>query len=297
MLATRAPRRGDLPGLSSDSYAAGAMVRSLDIGNGITPVWRGGGPRSWQPWAPRPRSGRQPFLAAAFDLETPREAFIPGSLDDLDLGGCAIEGRLHPFGYERQDTVEWVRQRPHIRRLVLRETLWYPSFDGFVLEDCTWEGLRTSQKPALVLDGCSFKHLTLKGFIGRLWIRERWDQSLPERRADTPEVDRALNAFYDDVDWALDIREAELGFFDISGVPVEKIRFDPETAAILRREQADHEKLLKVPHVEYTGFPNDAMVLRRTRFPACLLVASRRSKDFDYCRRAIAALRKAKLVE
>jgi hypothetical protein len=81
-----------------------------------------------------------------------------------------------------------------------------------------------------------FRHVTLRGTITSLKINDA-----PHPLA-TPEMrDRFLqdaNAFYESVDWALDITEAKLSTFEVAGIPPRLIRFDPKYALLVTREAA-----------------------------------------------------------
>jgi len=80
--------------------------------------------------------------------------------------------------------------------------------------------------------GAFFEETVLSGAIGRLMI----SPSLPPGLFSV-EVQGAFDedreAFYDGVDWALDIQEAVFKEFQVEGIPVNKIRRDPETQVVV----------------------------------------------------------------
>lgn len=104
-----------------------------------------------------------------------------------------------------------------------------------VFEDVWIENLKTNG--LLQTWGSVFKHVTLKGRLGRLMF----SQAIAPSRA-TLEQQRTFDevnaAFYDNVDWAMDIREAEFEECDIRSVPAGLIQRDPETQVVVKRSNA-----------------------------------------------------------
>jgi hypothetical protein len=109
-----------------------------------------------------------------------------------------------------------------------------------ILEDVTIEDLTTGSA-TLVVSNCLFKHVTLKGKLDTLFIK-----------ATDPRVDP--KKYYAEVDWALDIREAEFHDIDLRGVPPELVRRDPETQiAIWRRDAMKTDRWQKIPFDVWQG--------------------------------------------
>lgn len=104
-----------------------------------------------------------------------------------------------------------------------------------VFEDVTVDGLATSN--LLILWCPLFKHVTLKGKIGNIKVNlhvDGMDHSLEMQRP----FDLARTQFYETVDWALDISQAQFKEFDLQGVPARLIRRDPATQVVVTREKA-----------------------------------------------------------
>jgi len=108
--------------------------------------------------------------------------------------------------------------------------------NGAVVEDTIIDGLGTSARTHLLVFGAVFKHVTLRGKLGTLISRPYThlfdDEGHPER---DDQFKQANAAYYAQVDWALDIREAEAAELTLIGVPANLIRRDPATQAVVRR--------------------------------------------------------------
>ncbi|HEX9270068.1 MAG TPA: hypothetical protein VF998_09505 [Candidatus Limnocylindria bacterium] len=152
------------------------------------------------------------------------------TIEDLRLEPCQFtQGSARDTTFRRIELVDCRCWAAHL-------------FDP-VLEDCTVTGLRMSLGPGggrtqpLFVWGGWAKHLTLSGRIGGLvwnppvdW-RAEWDLAGLQ----------AVRRAYVDVDWALDIRNAEFtavpGFR--FGPPGRLIRRDEETQPLVTRKKAD----------------------------------------------------------
>jgi hypothetical protein len=84
--------------------------------------------------------------------------------------------------------------------------------------------------------GAVFKHVTLRGKIGRIMLTPYVMPSIA-----TPEQQRTFEQnnvdYYATVDWALDISEAQAEEIDIRRVPARLIRRDSETQMVIKREK------------------------------------------------------------
>jgi hypothetical protein len=105
-----------------------------------------------------------------------------------------------------------------------------------VCEDILVDGFATSGQPFQTW-AAAFRHVEFRGNIGDLMLSNVLlaGLGLPSEQG---AFDRANSAFYQDVDWALDIRRAEFEDLEIRGVPARLIRRDPETEVIITRERA-----------------------------------------------------------
>lgn len=104
-----------------------------------------------------------------------------------------------------------------------------------IIEDALIDGLSTGHLHSW---GTVFQHVTLRGHIGPIMLSNKVFPTQP-----TAKVDQAFAsanaAYYANVDWALDIREAEFeDDVDLRGVPGHLIRRDPETQVLVTRTKA-----------------------------------------------------------
>jgi hypothetical protein len=157
---------------------------------------------------------------------------------------------------------------------------------GVRFEDVTVDGLSTKHQG---LGGCLFKHVTLKGKVGPIL-------TTPVNRGVPEDTRAAMNAamvdYYKDVDWALDISEAELSDSDFYMVPGDLVRRDPETQFLLRREviAPAKDQLPVGPNIAASRFDS-------TPFDSIVAVVGRRSKNFARDLEEFEQIRKAGLAE
>lgn len=104
-----------------------------------------------------------------------------------------------------------------------------------IIEDVLVDGLRT--RGTLLIHGAVFKHVTLRGKIGRIMISATAGGGIP-RAAEQRAFDEANAVYYAGVDWALDIREGIFEDVDLRGVPGKLILRDPETQVLITRAKA-----------------------------------------------------------
>ncbi len=169
------------------------------------------------------------------------------------------------------------------------------ALDSAIVEDILVENLETHGQ-LLQTWGAVFKHLTLKGKIGRVMLSPliAAASGKPHEQA---AFDQANADYYADTDWALDIREAEFKECDIRGIPAKLIRRDPETQAVVTREKAllGIHKKLHMPKTFWSGWID--LFLEEGRDQDVVLVASKRDKDFKYLLEGLRHLRDAGVAE
>lgn len=155
-------------------------------------------------------------------------------------------------------------------------------------EDVTVDGLSLARLHWF--SGCVFKHVTLKGRIGPL-------MTIPVNEGIEAGVRTAFNAaieeYYRDVDWALDISEAEFSDADFYMVPGHLVRRDPETQFLLRRDVVEKTQGAELP--AYAGIAVSRF--EATPFDSLVTVAPRRSKHFARYLEELEYLRRAGLAE
>jgi hypothetical protein len=196
-------------------------------------------------------------------------------LDRVKFVGCVLGQQDDPeFGFVVSD-VTATRCRTDNCRV-----------QGVRFEDVTVDGLATKHQD---LGGCLFKHVTLKGKVGPI-LTTPVNRGLPEEiRA---AMNAAMIAYYEDVDWALDISEAELSDSDFYMVPGDLVRRDTETQFLLRRDVITPamDQLPVGPSIAASRFES-------TPFDSIVAVVGRRSKNFARDLEEFEQVRKAGLAE
>jgi hypothetical protein len=122
-------------------------------------------------------------------------------------------------------------------RNITRHACWVK---GLAIEDVQIDRLKSGGDMPLFLHACVFRHVTLLGGITGFKINLDLTQ---HRGVDADENDRkaweAANvAYYQHVDWALDISKAKFTSMPtFEAVPGSLIRRDPQTQVLLRRSE------------------------------------------------------------
>lgn len=138
--------------------------------------------------------------------------------------------------------------------------------------------------------GALYRNVKLSGRLGSVILHGMPNLS-------TPAEDRAAywqrcDAYYTDVDWALDISAAEFFYFEVRAraVPAHLIIRDPETQAIIPADSMHNARFGKIP----LG-PQVLAMIEKWRFGSqgdLLIVAPKRNKDvFAEVMRDISVLR------
>jgi hypothetical protein len=155
-----------------------------------------------------------------------------------------------------------------------------------IAEDCVVDTVwfhRGIWGPQLVA-GCAFKHVVIRGNVTgglRFGISREWHRtSPPPPIADDPFY-KANAAYYAEVDWALDISEANFTDVEMSwcDIPARLIRRDPETQVVATRES--------VTRGDWRAACGDSPLwvgierFLNAGLPDTVLVAGRRSKRFE----------------
>ncbi len=107
---------------------------------------------------------------------------------------------------------------------------------GGIIEDVLVENFKTAKM--FHTWGTVFRHVTFKGKIGRVMLSDLFEMPFKGNITSVQRAFEKANAqYYSEVDWALDIREAEFDDFDCRGVPSRLVRRNPETQMMLTRER------------------------------------------------------------
>jgi hypothetical protein len=158
------------------------------------------------------------------------------------------------------------------------------SLAGVAIERCDLDGLGRAGPSPCFLFACVFNEVRLRGRLTALKINVEYSML-----GDDPAVQAAWNgairAFYKDVDWALDISEAQFTSApSLEAVPGHLVRRDPARQVLVRREALDGRDIRALPHAVALEW-----FLERSPFDSVVLVGScetaRRQKDLDGLRR------------
>ena len=161
-----------------------------------------------------------------------------------------------------------------------------------IFEDVTVSGLVTAN--LFQLWGPAFRHVVLRGKIGRVMISNIHSTlaSRPEQRA----FQQANRDFYADVDWALDIAEAQFEEADLRGVPGELVRRDPDSQVVVRRDRLLDGRW-RTLDLRGTWWATSLQGMLDDGIESEVLVAPTRDPDFDRLRRGLLILRDEGIAE
>jgi hypothetical protein len=157
-------------------------------------------------------------------------------LEDVAIRGCRFAMFQHPVQRELAD-------RPVLRRISVERCHFTASEVGpFILEDSMVDTIwfhRGKWGPQQ-LAGCAFKHVVIRGPVrgGLRFVASRdwWRHHILEPATSDATV-IANERYYAEVDWALDISEAEFTGVEMyrSGIPARLVRRDPDTQVVVTR--------------------------------------------------------------
>ncbi len=168
------------------------------------------------------------------------------------------------------------------------------SVDTGIIEDVLVENLKTYGLFQIWMS--AFKHVKIQGHIGRIMI----SYHVPPIAGWTTEVDQAFeNAnkkYYENVDWALDISQAEFRECDIRGLPVNLVRRDPETQVIVTRKKAIEGAWQEI-YLDDTHWREAIEFFLEREDPATILVAPKRANNFRNLLEGLNRLRDAGVAE
>lgn len=153
-----------------------------------------------------------------------------------------------------------------------------------VLEDVTLHNLKRHGASPLFFWGCVFKHVKLSGSLSGIKI----NRSAGPLHPDQQKWDAATVAFYDTVDWALDISDAKFkGGCTFESIPGHLIRRNPETQVLVTRDKLNASDWRRL---QYDGTSIDiglSWFLSESLFHSVVLVAR---SDFKWAKRDLAVL-------
>lgn len=167
------------------------------------------------------------------------------------------------------------------------------ALEAAIVEDVLVDSLKTNG--LLQTWGAVFKHVTLRGKIGRVMISPAvatGTATPAQQRA----FDEANAAYYAGVDWALDIREAEFEEGEIQRVPARLIRRDPRTQVVVKREKAMQGTWRQLD-LSRTHWATSLEFLLERGDPDVVLVAPKRHRKYRDLLDGLKALRDAGVAE
>lgn len=172
--------------------------------------------------------------------------------------------------------------------------------ESAIIENVLVDGLKTSD--LLQTWAAVYKHVTLKGKIGRIMISPflATGGTTPKKQiivqAQKQAFDEANDNYYRTIDWALDISQAEFKEADIRGVPARLILRDPETQVVVTRQKALQGGWQELDLEEtWWGLAIDHMLEREE--PDIVLVAPKRHRNFKRLLEGLNLLREAGVAE
>lgn len=197
-----------------------------------------------------------------------------------------------PFVYPRHPKARAVVRNVRLTNCTVGE----PLLGTIAVEDCIVENLKT---PGLfMVYGAVFKRVVLRGRFGGIMFNE-YLPGTPEKKGEARTkalFARADEAYYEHVDWALDISEAEFRSCDFRYVPGHLVRRDPATQGLVWRDsllQHDWMNLVLPASAWHAGLK----MFMESKLPSTVLVAGKRHPKFKQQLEELKQLRELGIVE
>jgi hypothetical protein len=212
-------------------------------------------------------------MIEGLEFEGQRDRTLPKTLDNVILNRCSFVACVYGA----------TAKTPAERRLIKNVTLVdckaaaNCSLGPVILEDVDITNFATGG--VCIAWGAAYKHVRLRGQCGQLML-----SFLPTPVHSNEKIQQFRDAdakFYAEVDWALDISQAECHELDIRCVPARLIRRDQETQVVVRREKvAATEGIWRC--LDLSGTPWLASLENMLQWGLAdkVLVAPKRSKAF-----------------
>jgi hypothetical protein len=199
---------------------------------------------------------------------------------------CNLPNRSTPVGWNKVSNVH-LADASH----------WNCSVTGTAFEDVSLHNLKRTGDAPLFLWGCVFRHVKLSGRLSAIKINKAIGPG-PAFDAIQPEWESAASKFYADVDWALDISEAQFpGGVTFEAVPGHLIRRNPDSQVLVTR------KALSAADIDSLDFDKTAInialswFLRGSMFDSVVIAARSDSKWAKRDRAVLNMLRSEGLAE
>jgi hypothetical protein len=208
------------------------------------------------------------------------------TLGDVTLERCTFKGCVFGCGVERP------AERGKIHNVVARDcTVYRCSIETAIIEDVTLENLRVGL--GFTIRAAAYRHVKFRGDCRGVQLTELIP--VPDDRERIVSFHRANVAFYEGVDWALDISEVD--YVGVAcWVPARLIRRDPERQVVVRREKVDAMRATFVAMAErYPGLPLINMGL--WDLDEMIVSVSKRAKNFKELMEGLQELRDTGLAD
>jgi hypothetical protein len=156
------------------------------------------------------------------------------------------------------------------------------SLYGVAIERCELDGLKRAGPSPLYLFACVFDRVRLAGRLAAIKINPEYDMLECHPAAQARWV-AAMRAFYEGVEWALDISEAAFGSApSLEAIPGHLVRRDPSRHVLVRREALAGRDIRSLPGHHAAALE---WFVERSPFDSVVLVGSceqaRRQRDLD----------------
>jgi hypothetical protein len=221
-----------------------------------------------------------------------------GCVSDLDFDHCA-------FCHCRAAAEEDPARRIEIRRVRLHNCRACDcGIQRAVFEDVVVDGLQMETHDLLMIWGSVFNRVVLRGQFANININQPYTSRLVASRnaryRQLMEIQQKFNEaddqYYRNVDWALDIREAQVLGLKIDGVPVHLIRRDSATQAVVLRKHINEQRW-KTVDLAGTWWKSTLVAAANKTEGDLVLVAPKLHKSFEVQVEGIRRLREAGIAE
>lgn len=217
-------------------------------------------------------------------------------LEDAYATFCDMEFIKCTFRFCSFSNREKPLYRAMVQRMTFRDCTYIEAggIDSAMVEDMVVENLKT--KGLLQAWAMAFKHVTLRGPVGRIMIVNRPAPTMDLTTVKLQAWEDANAEYYNSVDWALDISNAEFLECDIRGIPSRLIRRDPDTQIVVTRQKALQGKWreLDLSGTYWAGWID---LFLSTEDEDVVLVAPKQARDFKRQRDGLHLLRDAGVAE
>jgi len=167
---------------------------------------------------------------------------------------------------------------------------------GAILENVTVRGLAREGRIPLFLAGVAFDRCRLEGKLSAFKLA-----AAPSSLSHSKEVaiwNEANRSFYSNVEWAVDIRDAEFSSGpDLHFIPGSLVLRDPESQALVRRDRLNGVRISELNWGKSALGVAISWFLEDGPYEDTVLVAAKRSRNFSEDVAAIQMLRSEGLAE